>query len=131
MSSPYSVTQHKCNIAKHPADRIEQDVIHIKTAYPRDKLNRLYGKAQEHTVEKCFKKASRPARHGNEKAIGHKYQDIPEQIGCNNEHAKLLPVSNKPSDLFKQFQIVSVLLRNLCPAVPLGQEQKINQKPYI
>src|SRR5699024_4556854 len=49
MFSPYSITYQKSNIPEHASDRVQKDIIHIKTPHSRKKLYDLHTQAQSHT----------------------------------------------------------------------------------
>lgn len=131
MLSPYPITYDKNNIAEHSSDRVEKDIVYIKTPNPCKQLYNFHAKAQKHAAQQGLKKTSRPARHGNKESIGNKNQNISQQIGEHGKCPELLPVSEEPPDLPEQLQVVAVFLSNLRPAVPLGNEEKINQKNNI
>ena len=124
MPSPYRVANYKYNVSEHTADRIEQQIIHIKAPHPGNKLKSFHKEAQSKTIEQRQKETSVPACHRHKKSKRYKNQYIAKQIRICDP-TKPVPVIPKSIDFLKQNQIIMIFSHFSGSSIPVRKDQKI------
>ena len=107
--SPYPIHTQKGQTAQSPANRIEQQVVHIKTAHFGHKLYRLHHQA-EFKTQKCSeqKRPAFPMQNRQKKSKGNKCDHIPHKIQQHRPGSKQMAIFDKTSDFLEQLQVIMV-----------------------
>jgi hypothetical protein len=109
VSSPYMITDKKGQIPQSRSQRIQDQIIHVKTADSHDQLQNFHAETQREAGKDDQKSASELFEyHRQDKTKGNKSHYISQNICEKSKCAQLFPIYPESPDFHKRIQIVAV-----------------------